>query len=80
MEFHLEDNHFFRRCFEGNPKGEEGKYIFKFCKLDINIDKNITSGTIYCYQIAAVNSQAISYTTGVPAMIGSKLILNNVLI
>ena len=24
------------------------------------IDKNITSGTIYCYQIAAVNSQAIS--------------------
>ena len=42
MEFHLEDNHFFRRCFEGNPKGEERKYIFKFCKLDINMDKNIT--------------------------------------
>ena len=39
-------------------------------------------GTIYnicdhqeCY--AAVQSQAISYTTGVPAMIGAKMLLEN---
>ena len=39
--------------------------------------------TIYCYQIcdheacwAEVKSQAISYTTGVPAMIGAKMMVD----
>ncbi len=47
--------------------------------------KNNKEKTFYIFNVCdheecfkEVNSQAISYTTGVPAMIGSKLILNNV--
>lgn len=46
--------------------------------------KNGIEKTFYCYQIcdheacyAEVQSQAISYTTGVPAMIGAKLMMEN---
>ena len=45
--------------------------------------KNKKYKTIYCYNVCdhekcfeEVESQAVSYTTGVPAMIGSLLILN----
>ena len=45
--------------------------------------KNKKIKTIYCYNVCdhekcfeEVESQAVSYTTGVPAMIGSLLILN----
>ena len=47
----------------------------------MNLCKKIK--TIYCYNVCdhkkcfeEVESQAVSYTTGVPAMIGSLLILN----
>jgi len=47
--------------------------------------KNGKKRTIYIYQVSnhedcyqEVMSQAVSYTTGVPAMIGAKMILNNI--